>query len=59
MRLGFDCMYEVGKFDRILHEKHRHVVTDQVEVAFLGMKSDREAAHVPCRISRSTRTGHG
>jgi len=46
VRLGFHRVDEVGKLDRVLNEEHRHVVADQVEVAFVGEEFHRETAHV-------------
>ena len=52
-------VYQVGKLDRVLDEEHRHVVADEVEVAFVGVKLYGEAAHVPCRVGRPARAGDG
>ena len=52
-------MDEVGELDRILDEEHRHVVTDQVEVALLGVELHRETAHVTHGIGRAARPLHG
>jgi hypothetical protein len=41
---------DVGKLDRVLDEKHRDVVADEVPVAFLGIELDREAAHVERQV---------
>ena len=46
MWLGFHRVHEVGKLDRVLNEEHRHVVADQVEVAFVGEELHRETAYV-------------
>ncbi|MNO73044.1 hypothetical protein D3C76_640030 [compost metagenome] len=51
-------MNEIGKLDRILDEEHRHVIADQVEIAFLGVELDRESAHVADRIGGATRALH-
>ncbi|MNN75490.1 hypothetical protein D3C81_1917970 [compost metagenome] len=46
MRFGFHRVDEVGKLDRVLNKEHRHVVADQVEVAFIGEELHRETAYV-------------
>ena len=50
---------QVGKLDRVLDEEHRDVVADQVEVAFLRVELDREAADVARRVARAGAAGHG
>lgn len=52
-------MDEVGELDRILDEEHRHVVADQVEVAFVGIELHGEAAYVTHRIRGPARPLHG
>ncbi len=46
VRLGFHCVDEVGKLDRVLNEEDRHVVADQIEVAFVGEKFHGKTAYV-------------
>ena len=46
-------MDEVGKLDRVLDEKHRNVVSDNVPVALLCVELDREAAYIAREIGRS------
>lgn len=46
VRLGFDRVDEVGELDRVLNEEYRHVVADEIEIAFFGVELDGEAAHV-------------
>jgi hypothetical protein len=46
VRLGFDRVYEVGKLDRVLNEKHRHVIAHQVVVAFVGEELHGETSYV-------------
>ncbi|MNO48221.1 hypothetical protein D3C76_385530 [compost metagenome] len=58
VRLGFDRMYEVRKLDGVLDEKHRHVVANQVEIAFIGIELDGKAAHVAYRVTRASRPLH-
>ena len=50
---------EVGKLDGILDEEHRDVVADQIEVAFLGIELDGEAAHVARQVDRAGAAGDG
>jgi hypothetical protein len=57
LRLG--SVYEVWKFDRILYEKDRHVVADEIEIAFLRVKLDGESAHIPCEVARPLAAGNG
>src|ERR1700720_62090 len=50
--LGLDRMDQVGKLDCVLDEEHRHIVADEVPDPFVGIKLDREAAHVASAVSR-------
>jgi hypothetical protein len=43
---GFTAWTKSGKLDRVLNEKHRHVVTDQIEVAFVGEELHGETTYV-------------
>ncbi|MNL46838.1 hypothetical protein D3C87_1695860 [compost metagenome] len=52
-------MDEVGELQRVANEEHRHVVADQVPVAFVGVELDGEAAHVTFGIGRAAFAGHG
>ena len=45
-----DGVDDVGELDPVLDEEHRHVVADQIEVAFIGVELDREAPHVTNRV---------
>ena len=56
MRLRFYRVYKVRKFDGVLNEKNRHVVADQIEVAFIGKKFHGKAANVAHRITRPARS---
>lgn len=40
-----DRMYQVGELDRILDEKHRDIVADDVEVALIGVSVKGSALH--------------
>ena len=53
VRLLFDGMNQVRELDRILDEKHRDVVADDIPVALFGVELDREAAYVPRQIGGS------
>src|SRR5512141_3114248 len=59
--VGFhlDGMDEVGELDGILDEEDRNVVTDQVPVAFLGVKLDGKSAYVARGIDRARAAGDG
>ena len=50
-------MDEVGEFHRVLDGEHRQVVADQVEVAFLRVELDREAANVARRVHAAGTAG--
>ena len=64
--LGLHGVDEVGEFDRVLDEEDRHVVADEIEVAFLRVELDGEAADVagesleprePATVEKRTKTG--
>jgi hypothetical protein len=57
--LRLDRMNQVRKFDRVLNEENRDVVSDQIPVALLGVHLHGETAHVACGIGRAARAGHG
>src|ERR1035437_5894909 len=54
--LGVD---EVGELERIANEKDRRVVADEVIVALLRIKLDREAARIARRVGRALLARHG
>ena len=58
VRLRLHGVDQVWKLDRVLDEEHRHVVADEVVIAFRGVELHREATHVARQIRRATRTGH-
>ncbi|MNF77495.1 hypothetical protein D3C84_596430 [compost metagenome] len=58
VRLGFYRVHEVGELDGVLDKEHRHVVSDQVEIAFVGEELHRETSYVPHGIARPTWTLH-
>ena len=47
---GLHGMDQVGKFDRVLNEEHRDIVTDKIPVAFLGIKLRRKATHIASQV---------
>ena len=59
MRLRLHRMDQVGKLHRVLDEEDRHVVADQVPVAFVGVELDGEAAHVARGVGRAAFAGDG
>ena len=48
--IALDDMVEVGELERITQKEDRRVVSDQVPVAFLGIKLDGKAADVALGI---------
>ncbi|MND99015.1 hypothetical protein D3C80_913910 [compost metagenome] len=44
---------KIGELDGILDEKHRHVVADQVEIAFICIELDGKAPHISHRVART------
>ncbi len=46
MGFRFNCMDEVRKLHRILNEKYRDVVADQIKIAFPGVELDCEPPSV-------------
>ena len=58
VRLGFGGVDEVGELDAVLDEEHRHVVADQIPVAFARVEADREAADIPGGVRGASRAGH-
>jgi hypothetical protein len=57
VRLRFHGVNKVGKFDRVLDEKNRHVVSDEIPYSLFGVELDRKTADVSRRIGGSARTG--
>jgi len=43
-------MDEIGEFDRVLDEEHRHIVADDVPVTFLGVEFDRKSSNIARQI---------
>jgi len=46
VRLGLDCVDEVGEFHRILDEEDGHVVADQVPIALVDCGNEAPGAPV-------------
>ena len=59
MRLRLDGMHEVGELHGILDEEYRHVIADQVPVAFVGIELDGKAAHIAHGVGRAALACHG
>ena len=53
IRLHLHRMDQIGKLDGVLNEKHRDIVADEIEVAFVGVELDGEAAHVTRQVDRA------
>src|SRR5450631_568108 len=51
VRLHFDRMNEVWKFDGVLNEEHGYVVANEVEIAFLRIEFNRKASHIARQIA--------
>lgn len=58
-RVAFDGVIQVRKLERVANEKHRSVVPDQVPVAFLRVKFNRETANVALGVCRAAFSGNG
>ena len=52
-------MDEIGKLDRVLDEEDGNVVADEIEIAFVGVELDREAAHVARQVACPRAAGDG
>src|SRR4029077_7955007 len=57
--VALDRMIKVGEAQGIAKEEYRRVVTDDVPVAFLGVKFQREATDIAFRIGRASFAGDG
>ncbi|MNJ64944.1 hypothetical protein D3C77_609320 [compost metagenome] len=55
VRFGLYRMDEIGKLDGVLNEKHRHVVANQVEIAFIGEELDGKTTYITNRVARPPR----
>ena len=55
----FHRMNQVRKFDRVLNEKHWHIIAHKVPVALIGIKLDRKAAHISRQVGRPLVACHG
>src|SRR5580704_9262526 len=53
VRLRLYRMNQVGEFNRVLNEKHRNVIANQVEISFAGVKLHGEAADISRQITRA------
>jgi len=52
-------MDDVRELDRILDEKYRDIIADQVPVALLGVELNGKAAYIAGKVRRSLVAGHG
>ena len=52
-------MDQVRELDRVLDEEHWNVVSNDIEVAFIGVEPDSEAMDVANGICRTAATGDG
>src|SRR5436190_15683736 len=52
-------MHEIRKLDRVLNEKYRHVVADEIPVAALRVKLDGKSAHIARQIERAAASHRG
>lgn len=52
MGLGFYSMDKVGKFNRILDEKDRNVIPNDIPIALFRVKFDRKPSNIANRILR-------
>ena len=59
IRFGLHRVDQVGELDAVLDEEHRHVVADEVEVAFVRVESHRETPDVSYGVGRDARACHG
>ena len=59
IRLRLGGVDDVGELDAVLNEEHRHVVSDQVEGALVGVELHREPAGVADRVGRPSGAEHG
>lgn len=57
--LALTSMNDVGKLDGVLDEKDGNVVSDNVPVSLVGVKLEREAAHIANRVGGPARAQDG
>src|SRR3546814_9654241 len=50
--LHLDAVDEIGEFHRVLDEKDRDIVADEVPVAAVGIELDRKTAHIARGVDR-------
>jgi hypothetical protein len=56
IRLGLASVDNIRELDRVLNEKHRDVVSNNIPVTLLGVELDRKSANITNSIRRSTRS---
>src|SRR3546814_20559864 len=57
--LHLDAVDEIGEFHRVLDEKDRDIVADEVPVAAVGIELDRKTAHIARGVDRPRAAGDG
>ena len=57
VRFRLDRVNQIGEFHRILNEKYRNIVADEIPVALIGIELHGKAAHVARRVRRSALAG--
>ena len=55
---GLDRLNQIRKLDGVRDKNDRHVVADQIPIAFVGIELDRKAAHVLGGIFRASLARH-
>ena len=59
MRLRFGCVNQIREFHRVLNEKNRNVVADQIPIALVGIELDSKTSHIAHRIGRAPFSNDG
>ncbi|MPM66119.1 hypothetical protein SDC9_113026 [bioreactor metagenome] len=59
VRITFYSMVQIGKFQRVAEKEDRSVISDQIPIAFLGVKFHSESTDIPLGIGCSALTGNG
>src|SRR5699024_7882409 len=52
-------MDEIREFNRVLHEKYRHIISNQIKVAFIGIEFCCKAADITRNIHGTSVSGYG
>ena len=59
MRLRLDGVHEIGKFDAVLDEENRHVISNEVPVALIRIEFCGKAAGVADGVGRASEADDG